>query len=35
MGNNGKQTILVVDEIPDNIDVLNGLLSKDFKVRWP
>jgi len=28
-----KQTILVVDDTPENIDILNNILSKDYKVR--
>jgi len=28
-----KQTILVVDDIPENIDVLSGVLRKDYKVK--
>ncbi|KJR40018.1 response regulator receiver modulated metal dependent phosphohydrolase [Candidatus Magnetoovum chiemensis] len=29
----GKHTVLVVDDTPENIDVLNGLLSLDYKVK--
>jgi putative two-component system response regulator len=28
-----KQTILIVDDIPENIDILDGVLSKDYKIR--
>ena len=28
-----KQTILVVDDITENIDVLNGILSRDYKIK--
>ncbi len=31
--NISKQTILVVDDIPENIDVLNSILSENFLVR--
>lgn len=30
---NGRQTILVVDDTPDNIDVLSGLLRPEFRVK--
>jgi putative two-component system response regulator len=30
---NDKQTVLVVDDTPENIDVLDGVLSKDYKVK--
>jgi putative two-component system response regulator len=33
MSNNPKQSILVVDDTPDNIDVLSGVLRSDFKVK--
>jgi len=33
MSDDNKPTILVVDDVPDNIDVLNGLLNTDFKVK--
>jgi len=33
MSDINKPTILVVDDVPDNIDVLNGLLNADFKVK--
>ena len=28
-----KQTILIVDDTPENIDVLNGLLSPDYRIK--
>ena len=28
-----KQTILVVDDAPENIDVLNGLLNKEYRIK--
>ena len=28
-----KATILVVDDMPENIDVLRGILSPDYKVK--
>lgn len=28
-----KQTILIIDDVPDNIDVLKGILSSSYKVR--
>jgi len=31
--NNEKQTILVVDDTPENIDVLSGVLRPDYKVK--
>ncbi len=31
--NNEKQTILVVDDTPENIDVLSGILRPDYKVK--
>jgi len=30
---NEKQTILVVDDAPENIDVLTGILSHDYKIK--
>ena len=30
---NGKPTILVVDDVPENIDVLTGLLKDEYRVR--
>ena len=33
MRSNSKQSILVVDDTPDNIDVLSGVLRSDFKVK--
>ena len=33
MGNENKNTILVVDDTPENIDVLYGVLSEDYKVK--
>ena len=27
-----KQTVLVVDDIPENIDVLNGILKSEYRV---
>lgn len=29
-----RQTILVVDDTPENIEVLNGILSTDYKIRF-
>lgn len=29
----GKLTILVVDDTPENIDVLDGLLSDEYKIK--
>ncbi len=28
-----KQTILVVDDVPDNIDVLTGILGKEYRIK--
>jgi len=28
-----KQTILIVDDVPENIDILNGILEKDYIVK--
>lgn len=34
MGNNqAKQTILVVDDTPENIDILSGVLRKEYKIK--
>jgi len=30
---NDKATLLIVDDIPDNIDVLRGILKQDFKLK--
>ena len=30
---NGRPTVLVVDDTPENIDVLNGILKQDYTVR--
>lgn len=30
---NEKKTLLVVDDAPENIDLLNGLLKADYKVK--
>ncbi len=31
---NGKQSILVVDDIKDNIDVLHSILKDDYQIRF-
>jgi putative two-component system response regulator len=31
--NGGRPTVLVVDDTPENIDVLNGILKQDYNVR--
>ncbi len=28
-----KQTILVVDDMPDNISLLSGILSKEYRIK--
>lgn len=33
MGDEPKATILVVDDTPENIDVLNGILKPEYKVK--
>ena len=33
MNNNQVQTILVVDDTPENIDVLRGVLQDDYKIK--
>ena len=33
MGKAEKQTILVVDDTPENIDVLDGILNNDYKIK--
>ena len=29
-----KQTILVVDDTPENIDILGGILGRDYKIKF-
>ena len=33
MGQSNQATILVVDDTPENIDVLSGLLQDDYQVK--
>ena len=28
-----KQTILIVDDTPENIDILNGILGAEYKIK--
>ncbi|MFK5951436.1 MAG: response regulator, partial [Desulfobacterium sp.] len=29
-----RQTILVVDDVPENIDILGGILKEDYKIKF-
>ncbi|MEW5787551.1 MAG: two-component system response regulator [Pseudomonadota bacterium] len=33
MNDNSKPTVLVVDDVPENIDILTGILKTDYRVR--
>ena len=34
MDNNERETVLIVDDIKENIDVLNGLLRRDYNIKF-